>query len=56
MQIAAEKIAPGRAITTIMRVEVYGTPGPGLEQVRQAAGTGIRVSVKPTAIEGFARG
>ena len=36
MQIAAEKIAQGVAVTTTVRAEVHGSPGPVVGQAREA--------------------
>jgi quinol monooxygenase YgiN len=56
MEIAAEKIAQGLAVTTTVRAEVYGNPGPVVGQVRQAnTAAGIPVSIKPEVLGGFTR-
>jgi hypothetical protein len=47
MKIAAEEIAQGLAITTTVRAEVYGNPGPVLNQALAAnAAEGTPVSIK----------
>jgi quinol monooxygenase YgiN len=56
MQVAAEKIGQGLAITTTVRAEVYGQPR---SIVRQALGAnsaaGAQVSIKPDMLDGFTR-
>jgi hypothetical protein len=48
MNIAAEKIGQGIALTETVRVEVYGNPGPVVGQAGEAnAVSDVQVSVKP---------
>lgn len=56
MQVAAEKIARGLAVTTTVRAEVYGKPGPVVSQALAAnAAAGVPVSITPEALGGFTR-
>jgi hypothetical protein len=56
MKIGAEMIAQGLAITETVRAEVYGNPGPVVDQALAAnAAAGTPVSIKPDARGGFTR-
>jgi quinol monooxygenase YgiN len=56
MQVASEKIGRGLKITETARLEVYGTPGPVLQQaLSRNAEMGVPVSVKPNHLGGFSR-
>lgn len=57
MEIAAGKIAQGLAVTTTVRAEVYGNPGPVVGQVGKAnTVAGVPVSIKADVLGGFTRG
>jgi hypothetical protein len=54
MKIAADKIAQGLAVTTTIRAEANGSPGPILSQALMAnAAAGPAVSIKPAELDGF---
>lgn len=57
MSVAADLIRDGVASTDgNLRIEVYGTPGPVMSQVLEAArANGIATSVKPYRLAGFTR-
>jgi quinol monooxygenase YgiN len=56
MQIAGDRIAQGLTVTTTVRAEVYGTPGPVVRQALAAnAAQGVPVSIKPQTLDGFTR-
>jgi hypothetical protein len=50
-------IAQGLAVTTTVRAEIYGSPGPVVGQAREAnTAAGIPFTTKPDALGGFSRG
>jgi quinol monooxygenase YgiN len=56
LQALGEHIGRGLELTTTSRLEVYGTPGPVLEQVLGAnAEHGVPLSIKPNHRGGFSR-
>lgn len=56
MQVAREHIGRGLEITRTTRLEVFGTPGPVLQQALNAnAELGASLSVKPNHLGGFSR-
>jgi quinol monooxygenase YgiN len=56
LQLAHEQISRGLEITRTARIDVYGTPGPVLQQVLQAiAASGVPVSIKAESQGGFSR-
>jgi quinol monooxygenase YgiN len=56
MTIAAELIGQGLTLADTVRVEIYGTPGPIVEQARAAnAAANVQVSAKPRSLGGFSR-
>ena len=56
MQIAGEKIVPGVAVTTTVRAEIYGNPGPVVGQARKAnTAAGVPFTTKPDVLGGFSR-
>jgi quinol monooxygenase YgiN len=56
LQVAHEQIAQGLEITRTARLEVYGKPGPILQQVLQAnVAAGVPVSIKAESLGGFSR-
>ena len=56
LKIAHENIAQGLQVTRTARLEVYGQPGPVLQQVLQANGSaGVPVSIKPQSLGGYSR-
>jgi quinol monooxygenase YgiN len=53
----ADKIAQCLAVTTTVRAEVYGNPGPVVGQVEEAnTVAGVPVSIKADVLGGFTRG
>lgn len=55
-RVAQDYIARGLQITTTARLEVYGAPGPLLQQALDGnAQLGVPVSVKPNHLGGFSR-
>jgi hypothetical protein len=56
-EIAAGKIAQSMAVTTTVRAEVYGNPGPVVGRVGEADRVaGVPVSIKPDVLGGLFRG
>lgn len=56
MQVAAEKIGQGLAVTTTLRAEVYGQPRSIVGQALEAnSAAGAQVSIKPDMLDGFTR-
>jgi hypothetical protein len=56
LKIAHDKIAQGLEITRTARLEVFGQPGPMLQQVLRANGSaGVPVSIKAQFLGGYSR-
>lgn len=56
MQVAGEWIGRGLQLSDTVRVEVYGTPGPVVQQALEAnAAAGVTVDVKTSSWGGFSR-
>ena len=56
LQLAQDYIARGLQITKTARLEVFGTPGPLLQQALDGnAAQGVAVDVKPNHLGGFSR-
>jgi hypothetical protein len=56
MQVSRDRIAEGLEITRTARLEVYGTPGPALQQVLDMnRDMGVPVSIKQHLVAGFDR-
>jgi hypothetical protein len=55
--VAQEQIAKAVELTTITSIDVFGTPGPVLQQaIRHNAEQGVPVRVVPTHLNGLTRG
>lgn len=56
MQLSRDYIARGLQITRTSRLEIFGTPGPVLQQALDGnAAQGVPVDVKPNHLGGFSR-
>jgi hypothetical protein len=56
LELAHSRFEPGLAISEVLRIEVYGAPGPLLrEAIAHFEPLGVAVSIKPALVDGFTR-